>query len=146
MTSPRYAPFRNIVDLLWLLTALLVSVFAFAETPASITLAEPEAGITWPDRVKPPQSDRSILVLASLHVHEFMRVQLIDQTFMAMVSLNLQWNDPRLAYTPDPGEARRVFVGASAQSMIDRILTPPVVFYNAVERRIPDYTLSIYPG
>lgn len=95
-----------------------------------------------------PTPGRPVLVLAGIHIHEVTNISLRDQLFTVLLTLNLQWNDPRLsqAFNPDNNNTRKTYEGDAAHEVLSHIWQPPVILYNALLGGVRDYYVTVYRG
>ncbi|MEO1092391.1 MAG: hypothetical protein AAFX81_17360 [Pseudomonadota bacterium] len=133
--------------LVLVLQAALVVADTAAARPAEVALARGYP--TWlstPTFKQAPARQFPITVLTGLHLHDVIDIRLREQDFVALTTLTLQWNDPRLRY--DPATITTDYIaleGDDAKQALRNIWHPATIFYNTTYDGTQRLALTVYP-
>ncbi|MBS0620931.1 MAG: hypothetical protein JSS61_05690 [Verrucomicrobia bacterium] len=92
-----------------------------------------------------PPPELPVRIETDFYLLNFLDINEKVETFTADTYFSFKWKDPRLAYTPEPGETVRIFVNAAALDKLKKIWRPQIEFVNASSLTYKKRSLFLFP-
>ncbi len=92
-----------------------------------------------------PPPSTPVRVDTRFYLINFISLNEKEETFTADAYFTFQWQDPRLIYSPEPGETVRAYFDDAAKQKLTQIWSPQIEFLNSGTPIINNAGLFIYP-